>query len=1073
MTPVKKRILKIISAIFTFFAILFVTVTYSGYLDLKKTFIEKISHKATVLVGQGVAIGDFSFGPSGEINLHDIIVNNPRGFEPGHLLTIKRLSLDLRWQELVKGILSFRSIGIRSPELTLMAGEKGIMNVSDELKRFLSKKGTTQYLVDEFRIRSGAVSLNGDILTAAGDIDLSVKNLSSREYARTLVGGTLLYAGNPVKVDGWAYLNSAAKNFNVSLSADDFSLSALREIVKKYRVDAGKLRAALVVGIQGDTVKGCTVSSQMRLKGKGFFPPYRDTGDVRLEGHAFYDIPKSSLAVKDLSLHEGNVSLMNLKGTVADFGKRFSYAAEVKIGKIDFSHFNFMKGAQISGEVRSDTVRIKGDSGKLLSEASGVIRLRDGGVKSQELHMEKVDADITFSAGAGISFEALLSAKLLSFGVYRADIPIDASLSLRGRGNPEKVAVTSAVHLSRVSLKLQDGKDIVLGSSDFSAEGTVSRTLFFAGSCLVRVNDLAYRSYKADHFTGSFGIDYRKSVVTLRDLKIDSEAMETSAGRISMQTDEKKSAYSVEIRNMSVHLPAKKVGISNTDLDLTLRKVKKNLSGEATVSSGEIAFQGVPARITAGTLRFDENDFSLSIPAAGVAGGKATLLVRGKVSKEPFPLKVDFSAEGVDLGVLSRASEFDKITYGISGNVQHAVFSGVVDSAVSLQGNVALEAGKISLTKKDSKTTVLKDLGVSGQAACKGRDCGFTADMVAGGMHVTASGEITRVAEKERVLTLNAQLAETKLTDMRATLWNIFPDGLLYSGLDGHLSSDVAMEYSLSGIKATGKIRLTDVLLEGENAEYAVGPVNGTVPFQYDPAKHVQKVTGLPSFEPSEFAALSRYYAQEPAGEGEKITIGTVRYGFRILDTFDIWVTQAENGLNIRRLGANMFGGRLDGSALVDFSGGLTYRAGILLKGLSLAKLCEEIEPIKGYISGKVDGIASVKGSGAGLSRLIGKADFWSYSSGGEKTKISKEFLQKMGGASLKTYLGDRSFDKGVMSLYLQNGYVIFRELEISHGNILGVRDLSVKVAPYNNRIEIDHLLWAMTEAAHRAGEKK
>ena len=73
----------------------------------------------------------------------------------------------------------------------------------------------------------------------------------------------------------------------------------------------------------------------------------------------------------------------------------------------------------------------------------------------------------------------------------------------------------------------------------------------------------------------------------------------------------------------------------------------------------------------------------------------------------------------------------------------------------------------------------------------------------------------------------------------------------------------------------------------------------------------------------------------------------------------------------------------------------------------------------------------------------------------------------------MKTYLGDRSFDKGVMSVYLQNGFVIFRELEISNRNILGVADLSVKVAPYNNRIEIDHLLWAMTEAAQRAKDKQ
>ena len=44
------------------------------------------------------------------------------------------------------------------------------------------------------------------------------------------------------------------------------------------------------------------------------------------------------------------------------------------------------------------------------------------------------------------------------------------------------------------------------------------------------------------------------------------------------------------------------------------------------------------------------------------------------------------------------------------------------------------------------------------------------------------------------------------------------------------------------------------------------------------------------------------------------------------------------------------------------------------------------------------------------------------------------------------------------MSLYLQNGFIIFNELEISNKNLIGMRDLSIKVAPFNNRIAIDHL---------------
>jgi hypothetical protein len=191
------------------------------------------------------------------------------------------------------------------------------------------------------------------------------------------------------------------------------------------------------------------------------------------------------------------------------------------------------------------------------------------------------------------------------------------------------------------------------------------------------------------------------------------------------------------------------------------------------------------------------------------------------------------------------------------------------------------------------------------------------------------------------------------------------------------------------------------------------------------------------------------------------------------LKDISLLVKQRGSVLNIERFGANIFGGRCEGSGLLDLSKGLDYRVGFIIRGLSMATLCERIEPIRGFISGKVDGVANLKGSGTEISHLIGMADFWTYSSGNEKTMISKEFLQKIGGPSLKTYLGNRPFNKGIMSLYLQKGDLIFKELEISNRNFFGVTDLSVKVVPFNNKIALDKFLWSVTEAAQRPKEKK
>jgi hypothetical protein len=230
----------------------------------------------------------------------------------------------------------------------------------------------------------------------------------------------------------------------------------------------------------------------------------------------------------------------------------------------------------------------------------------------------------------------------------------------------------------------------------------------------------------------------------------------------------------------------------------------------------------------------------------------------------------------------------------------------------------------------------------------------------------------------------------------------------------------------------------------------------------------------MPSFEKSQFDPLLHDYSREPTEVGfQRVTIGSLRYGFQLLDHIDLWIRPKGNYLNIERFSANIFAGKLYGSAVVDLSSGFQYRAGLLVKGLSLTKLCESIEPIKGFISGNADGIANLKGSGIRISQLIGMADFWTYRTSSEKTVVSKEFLQKIGGSSLKGYLRNRQFNKGILDLYLKDGDLIFNELEISNRNILGITDLSVKVAPFSNRIPLDRLLWTIAESAERAKKTK
>ena len=386
---------------------------------------------------------------------------------------------------------------------------------------------------------------------------------------------------------------------------------------------------------------------------------------------------------------------------------------------------------------------------------------------------------------------------------------------------------------------------------------------------------------------------------------------------------------------------------------------------------------------------------------------------------------------------------------------------------------MSVDVTKLSLLNSRTDRYVLKDARFHSEAVLSGRDCTFQGSMGAGAVAAKFSGTAKNFMGAQRAAGVGVRLDNTPLTELRNSFWDTFPDSLLYAGMEGSISSDIRADYDNKKFVLAGDLKLKDIVITGENGEYSAGPVNGVIPLSYGVSEGKGKTVDIPFFEQAEFEDARRYYSGKFRGDGyNRITIGSLQYGFRFMDDINIWVRLEPGVLNVGRFSANIFGGTLKGSAAADVSNGFQYSAGMVLEGLSLTRLCDDIAPIKGYISGKVDGVGTFKGSGFALPQIIGKADFWAYRTKDEKTRISREFLQKIGGPSVRAYLGDRSFNKGVLSLYIQNGFLIFRELEIANRNLFGIQDLSVKVAPLNNRIAIDHLMWTIVEAANRAKEK-
>ncbi len=1069
--PVDRRRIRKIAFWTLIVALILVSLfAYRRYRDLKKILILKASEKATSIIGQEVHVADVAISIPAALNVYDITIKNPETSSPGQLLRIKRIRIDMRLGKLLQGELSFKNIVLYSPELTLSKDDKGRMNLSDELMRLLSQKSTTRYQVDEFRIESGIFRFDGDEKYRSDHINLRLEDLSSHSDSRTKIKGTLVYTGNRIDIDGWAYLKDRSKRFNLSLSSKDFTLSAFRKLIEASKIDTEKTRTDIVLHAEGDAQIGFHITSDLRLRKVGFFLFSKDIKEIRLRTTAMFSLRDYSLDIQAASLFVNGVSTATLKGTVEDLKTNPSYRAEVKIDGLDLSGLNFMKDFKVGGILASNNLRLIGNLGTKVPRVSGDFRLRDGSVESRQVTLEKINADLRFSSDREISIQGEVSARIVKAGEYLTGSPVDTSLSTSIQGNPRQVKTSSFLRLSPLEMRLGGGGKVSLGQSTVMIEGMMKGENF-SGKNSLEIREIRFDDRFIPWLRSSYSIDYQKPQITAKNLTFETEGLMSSAKHLGILTPQTGNDYRVELKGVNTGYPEREVVVKEGDLYLGLHPDSKTISGEFRFSARNMMLQGIPFNHISGNGSFDEKNFSLDISQVEFCGGKIRLAADGKTSQNPFPIKAKMMADGIDLSLLSNSLPKSlSLPYTVKGDIQQATFEGMIDSQESLFGNGFLEARRVSLSNPSGGRNFVKDASFRAEIELKGKDLAFKSEAVVGTLSTRLSGRVEGFLKPDRHLQVKGTLPEVKVLELRNSLWDIFPDRLLYVGMQGSVSPTFSIDYSKNRLDINGNLLFSAFSLEGENGEYSVGPINGNLPIGYSKGRGNQEMTRMPSFEKSQFEPLMNEFSQEPKGEEfQKVTIGSLRYGFQLFDHINLWIKPKGNYLNIERFSANIFGGRLYGSGVIDLSSEFQYRAGLLVKGLSLTKLCDSIEPIKGYISGNADGIVSLKGSGIRISQLIGIADFWTYRTSSEKTKISKEFLRKIGGSSLKGYLRDRPFNKGILDLYLKDGDLIFKELEISNRNVLGITDLSLKVAPMSNRVGLDDLLWTIAEAAERA----
>jgi hypothetical protein len=338
------------------------------------------------------------------------------------------------------------------------------------------------------------------------------------------------------------------------------------------------------------------------------------------------------------------------------------------------------------------------------------------------------------------------------------------------------------------------------------------------------------------------------------------------------------------------------------------------------------------------------------------------------------------------------------------------------------------------------------------------------------GVALNVRGDVDNVLSDKRDGSLVFGLAKTPLNSLVDPVVNILPRQLQEATFAGSVSAGGRVELGEGGNILDGSLQLDGVRLELPSQSFSVTDINGVLPFSMG-------LSGKPGKRPADLVGYSRENYprllesfRRPYNSGQTVTVASVRFGPLELGTTSIHLSAGNGITEIASLNSSIFEGSLFGRGYLDVQQGVRYRGDILVNDLSLRRLCAMIPKIQGYISGRVDGVVSVYGAGTGMKGLLGYASLWTHEGPGERMLVSREFLQRLAGKKLRGFFfrTDRPYDLGEIRAILNGGYLTFERLDVVHTNLLGIRDLSVSVAPAGNRISLDLLLNSIKQAAAR-----
>lgn len=590
-------------------------------------------------------------------------------------------------------------------------------------------------------------------------------------------------------------------------------------------------------------------------------------------------------------------------------------------------------------------------------------------------------------------------------------------------------------------------------------------------------------------------------------------SLKASAGTFAKKPFEASAGFSLDTREATIHNLVLDYGPSRFQTKkLTARIPQKNESQcrtalLATISgaefkSGDLAVSGMAGQIDAQYSNAAQKQLlhgkaglslaSLTFRKQALASGTINLVANGTHAQadiKGFSLGGPLSGR-VNAEIFSKAREIafsasllkqqleqlegllpKKLAARIAAGTADIHASGKYSQQSGLRGNLAVAGHDVALRNSAGKTLV-SGIAASLDSTLDGRRLKLRKAILsqAQGPTLRIEGTVENFISAARSGDLSFVMPSTPINSLLDAFANALPRNLQEASCEGNCSLSGAITLLGHSTRINGNLDLESASLEIPSQKITVSGIAGSLPISLEfPGQRTEPERPRLSYSRENYTHLLQ--AQRGvSGTGKRFSISSIRFGAFETGELSLFITASGGLIRVSPIEVKLYDGRLLGSGYLILNGTPKYGADILLNDVSLKEFCNSFPAIKGYITGRVDGILSLKNEQSGLKELNGYVNLWTRSGKGEKMLVSKEFLQKLAGKKLRGFFfqNDRSYDNGEIIAYLQRNYLTFERLDISHTNFLGMKDLSVSVAPVQNRIALDHLLASIRDAAAR-----